>query len=103
MSKKAEKKVLVKGEWLTVEQVAAKYGKPLTPTSVQLLRVLAEGEEPVSLNRLTADLKVGKQTMYNVVKMLEKKGYIARIGKRNCLIGITEMGFKEARPKQSLR
>jgi predicted transcriptional regulator len=88
-----KQKVYVKGQWLPVKDVAMKYGKHLTATPIEILKWLREKAEPVYFSDLVKELNLNKITAYYTLRKLEAKGLIARIGKRNPLIGLTEKGY----------
>jgi len=90
-----KQKVYVKGGWLSVRDVAMKYGKHLTATPIDILRWLREKGEPVYFLDFVKELNLNKITAYYTLRKLEAKGLIVRIGKRNALIGLTEKGYYE--------
>jgi hypothetical protein len=94
--KSEEQKVYVKGQWLTVKEISTKYGKPLTATSMEILKWLREKGEPVYFLNLVKEFNLNKITAYYTLRKLEAKGLIVRIGKRNPLIGLTEKGYQES-------
>jgi predicted transcriptional regulator len=89
-----KQKIYVKGEWLSIEEVSIKYGKPITTTPLGILEWLREKEEPVNFYGLIKEFNLNKNTAYSMIRKLEAKGLIVRIGKRNPLIGLTEKGYK---------
>ena len=90
-----KQKIYVKGEWLSIEEVSIKYGKPITTTPLGILEWLREKEEPVNFYGLIKEFNLNKNTAYSMIRKLEAKGLIVRIGKRNPLIGLTEKGYQE--------
>jgi DNA-binding transcriptional ArsR family regulator len=90
-----KQKVYVKGQWLSVRDVAMKYGKHLTATPIEILKWLREKGEPIYFSDFVKELSLNKITAYYTLRKLEAKGLIARIGKRNPLIGLTEKGYYE--------
>jgi predicted transcriptional regulator len=90
-----KQKVYVKGQWLSVRDVAMIYGKHLTAASIEILKWLREKAEPVYFSDFVKELNLNKITAYYTLRKLEAKGLIIRIGKRNPLIGLTEKGYYE--------
>ena len=90
-----KQKVYVKAGWLSVREVAMKYGKHLTVTPIEILKWLREKGEPVYFLDFVKELNLNKITAYYTLRKLEAKGLIVRIGKRNPLIGLTEKGYYE--------
>jgi len=95
-TEKEETKVYVKGEWKTVKEVSAKYGKPLTATAIEILKWIREKGEPVYFLDFVKELNLNKITAYYTIRKLEAKGFVVRIGKRNPLIGLTQKGYEES-------
>jgi DNA-binding MarR family transcriptional regulator len=90
-----KQKVYVKGQWLSVKDVAMKYKKHLTVAPIEILKWLKEKGEPIYFSDFVKELNLNKITAYYTLRKLEAKGLIARIGKRNPLIGLTEKGYYE--------
>jgi DNA-binding MarR family transcriptional regulator len=90
-----KQKVYVKGQWLSVKDVAMKYKKHLTVAPIEILKWLKEKGEPIYFSDLIKELNLNKITAYYTLRKLEAKGLIVRIGKRNPLIGLTEKGYYE--------
>ena len=90
-----KQKVYVKGQWLSVRDVAMKYKKHLTASPIEILKWLREREEPIYFSDFVKELNLNKITAYYTLRKLEAKGLIIRIGKRNPLIGLTEKGYYE--------
>jgi DNA-binding MarR family transcriptional regulator len=90
-----KQKVYVKGQWLSVKDVAMKYKKHLTASPIEILKWLKEKGEPIYFSDFVKELNLNKITAYYTLRKLEAKGLIVRIGKRNPLIGLTEKGYYE--------
>jgi len=90
-----KQKVYVKGQWLSVRDVSLKYKKHLTVAPIEILKWLREKGEPIYFSDFVKELNLNKITAYYTLRKLEAKGLIARIGKRNPLIGLTEKGYYE--------
>jgi DNA-binding MarR family transcriptional regulator len=90
-----KQKVYVKGQWLSVKDVAMKYKKHLTASPIEILKWLKEKGEPIYFSDFIKELNLNKITAYYTLRKLKAKGLIIRIGKRNPLIGLTEKGYYE--------
>ncbi len=97
----SEKKVFVKGKWVTVEEFEKPFKKPkpkrkLKPLRIKALEKLKETGEPIEFNILVKELGLKHKTYLGaILNKLQKEGIIVKlVRKRNPIIGITEKGLE---------
>jgi predicted transcriptional regulator len=97
----SEKKVYVKGEWVTIKEFEKPFKKPkpkprVKPLRIKALEKLREKAEPMEFNDLVNELGLKHKTYLGaILNKLEKEGMVIKlVRKRNPIIGITEKGFE---------
>ena len=101
----SEKKVYVKGEWVTVEEYEKPFKKPKPKRRVKTLRIkaleiLKDKGEPMEFYDLAKELGVKHRGYLGAqINRLEKDGLVVKlVRRRNPIIGITEKGLDYLSP-----
>ena len=99
----SEKKVYVKGEWVTIKEFEKPFKKPKPKRRLKTLRIkalekLREKAEPMTFYDLAKELDVKHRTYLGAqINRLEKDGLVVKlVRRRNPIIGVTEKGVLKA-------
>jgi len=91
------KRVYFEGKWLDLDEVERRLGRgPIGSKSSKLLRLLLDARSPISIQELARRMDLSFKSTYRTVIYLERKGYVARVGRfKGVLVGLTQEGYSK--------